>query len=495
MDDVLTFGLIVAVIAAAGSVAVASSRLSDTIRVPAPAIFLVAAALASDLVPALNALSVESLQRVVTVALIFILFDGGMHIGWRRFRSAAGPITAVGVIGTFLTAGALALMAHAVFGFGWQSALLLGTALAPTDPAVVFSVLGRREVGGRSGVTIEGESGVNDPVGIALMASLLIAAETGRGGLAAVGTGVAEFALQMIVGAGVGILLGYALIYVVRQVPLPSEALYPLRTLAAAALVYGVATVAHGSGFLAVFVAGIMLGDVRAPYKVEIRRVHASVASLGEIVAFAVLGLTVNLEQVFTSDAWWIGLCLAALLALVVRPLLVGPLLLPVRLRPGEKVFIVWAGLKGAVPILLGTFVFVAGASQATLIYHIIFVVVLFSVVVQGGLVPWVARRCGVPMHAVEPEPWSLGVRFRHEPQGLRRYVVAPRSLADGRTIDDLDLGEGGWVSFVSRRGALLPISGDTVLRAGDEVLVLTDPAHDPDPAAQFASRPPPSPI
>jgi potassium/hydrogen antiporter len=478
VGDVLAFGLVMALVAAAGLVAIASSRLSEIIRVPTPALFLVAAAIVSDLVPSLGRLSPDQVQRIVTVALVFVLFDGGMHIGWRRFRAAAGPITTVGIAGTFLTAGALALIAHFLLGFGWAAALLLGTALAPTDPAVVFSVLGKREVAGRSGTIIEGESGANDPVGIALMAALVVA--TGSAGASAVLHGVGEFLLQIVVGAGVGALLGWALIHVVRRIPLPSEALYPLRTIAAAALVYGVATLAHGSGFLAVFVAGIMLGDQRAPYKGEIRRVHASLASLGEIVAFTVLGLTINLHQVFTSDAWWMGLILAALLALVVRPLLVGPLLAPVALRRGEKAFVLWAGLKGAVPILLGTFAFVANVDGATLIYHVIFVVVLLSVLVQGGLVPWVARRCAVPMHPIEPEPWALGLRFRQEPQGLHRYHVGRGSPADGVTIDRLDLGEGVWISLVSRGGALLPISGDTVLQPGDEVLALVEGGAEP---------------
>jgi cell volume regulation protein A len=488
MSDVLAFGLVVALLAAAGSAAVLSSRLSELIRVPAPVIFLLAGALASDIVPSLGALSVAQVQRIVTVALVLILFDGGMHIGWSRFRSAAGSIVTIGVVGTLLTAAAVAGIAHVVFGFGWYSALLLGTAVAPTDPAVVFSVLGRREVAGTSGTIIEGESGANDPVGIALMASLLVVGETGRGGGLAVWTAVAEFAMQMVIGGAVGLVLGAGLLYVVRRVPLPSGALYPLRTLVAALLVYGLATIAHGSGFLAVFVAGIMLGDARAPYKGDIRRLHASLASLSEIVAFAVLGLTVSLARLFSSSAWWIGLGLAALLGLVVRPALVGPLLLRTRLNRGERTFVLWSGLKGAVPILLGTFVFVADPGNATLIYNVIFVVVLFSVVVQGGLVPWVAKKCRIPMRTIQPEPWSLGVRFQHEPQGLRRYVVADRSPADGRAIDDLDLGEGVWVSFVNRRGMMIPLAGSTMLSGGDEVLLLVDPAQDPDPAAQFAA-------
>jgi potassium/hydrogen antiporter len=404
VDHTLTFGLLVTLVGLALSVAILSSRIGDAIGVPAPALFLLAAAVVSDLFPALYGLGVQQVQDIVTVALIFILFDGGMHIGWRRFRSALGPIAAVGVLGTFLTAAAVALLAHLIFDFSWQASLLIGAALAPTDPAAVFSVLGKQEISGRSGVIIEGESGANDPVGVALVASLLVVLETGATGLHALGEGLREFLLQMVVGAAVGLVLGYVLRFLVR-VPLPSDALYPVRTVAAAATIYGVATVAHGSGFLAVFIAGIMLGDAPALYKGQIRGVLASAASLGEIVAFAVLGLAINLTDLLTSRAWWIGLILAALLTLLVRPLLVGTLLLPVTLQPGEKAFVIWSGLKGAVPILLGSFVFVAAIPDARLIYDIIFVVVLFSIVVQGGLVPLAARLCGVRMQPVEPEP------------------------------------------------------------------------------------------
>jgi cell volume regulation protein A len=237
-----------------------------------------------------------------------------------------------------------------------------------------------------------------------------------------------------------------------------------------------------------VFVAGIVLGDVRAPYKAETERFHSSLASLGEIVAFTVLGATISLRTAADPDVWLVGLVLAVLLTLVVRPLAVFPLLLPVRLRMGERAFIVWAGLKGAVPILLGTFVLAAGMPGATRIYHIIFVVVAFSVLVQGSLVPAVARRCGVPMRVVEPEPWSSGMRFRHEPEGLRRFMVAAGSPADGSAIRDLALGEDVWISLVSRDGHIVQVRGDTVLNAGDEVLVLADPDLVSGPAALFGN-------
>jgi cell volume regulation protein A len=474
MSDVEHFALVMLIMAAAVVAAVLSNRISERIRIPAPAIFVLTAAVASDVIPALGQLSVTTVQRLVTVALAIILFDGGMHIGWRRFRQAAGAVVWVGVAGTFATAAALAALAHILFGLDWWAALLLGTALAPTDPAVVFSVLGRREVAGRSGTILEGESGANDPVGIALMASLLTAGQTA--GLDAAGAVVGGFLLQLAVGAAVGVAGGVLLVWFMRRVPLPSGALYPLRVLASALLIYGAATVAHGSGFLAVFVAGILVGDARAPYKGEIERFHAALASLAEIVAFIVLGLTVGLHTLPDGGAWAIGLTLAVLLTFVVRPLLVGLLLLPVRLAWGERLFVLWAGLKGAVPILLGTFLLTAEVPEASRLYAIIFVVVAFSVLVQGGLVPAVAARLGVPMRTVEPEPWSLGVRFRREPRGLRRHIVAAGSPADGCTIGDLAVGEDVWISLVIRDGQPVPVQGSTTLRAGDEILALTDP-------------------
>jgi cell volume regulation protein A len=479
MNDVEHFALLVLIVGVAITGAVLFNRFSERTRIPAPAIFLLAAAAASDLIPALGQLSVTTVQRVVSVALVVILFDGGMHIGWRRFRSAAGPVVWVGVAGTFVAAAALAVLARALFDLEWWSALLLGTALAPTDPAVVFSVLGRREVAGRSGTILEGEAGANDPVGIALLASLLAAGPAA--GLDAAGSVAAAFLLQLAVGAAVGAVGGALLVGFMRRIPLPSEGLYPLRVLAAALVIYGVATVAHGSGFLAVFVAGILAGDARAPYKGEIERFHGALASLAEIVAFVVLGLTVGLHTLPDSGALTIGLVLAVLLTVVVRPLLVGLVLVPVRLAPGERLFVLWAGLKGAVPILLGSFLLTAGVPDASRLYGVIIVVVAFSVIVQGGLVPVVAARLGVPMRTVEPEPWSLGVRFRYEPQGLRRHVVAAGSPADGCRIGDLDLGEDVWISFVIRDNQLVPVNGATSLRAGDEILALTDPERGPD--------------
>jgi potassium/hydrogen antiporter len=413
MADATHFGAVIGLVALVLGAAVAGNRISSVVRLPAPVIFLVAAAVASDVVPSLGRLSIVTVQDIVTVALLVILLDGGMHIGWHRFRSNAGAVAWLGVAGTMVTALALAAAGHLVFGLPWRDALLVGTALAPTDPAVVFSVLGGREVEGRSGTLLEGESGANDPVGIALMAALLTA--SGDTGWHAVGRGALEFVLQMGVGAAVGLLGGRVLLWTIRRTTLPAEGLYSLRVLAGAGVLFGAATVAHGSGFLAVFVAGIVLGDERAPYKRDIERFHSTLASLGEIIAFTVLGLTVSLRSLPDGHAWEIGLALGALLAFVVRPLLVGALLLPVRLARPERAFVLWAGLKGAVPILLGTFVLQdelrrGDPVRGTRLYDVVFVVVAFSVIVQGGLVPAVARWVGVP-RACGATSWPPALR------------------------------------------------------------------------------------
>lgn len=398
MDEVTHFGAIVLLVSGAFLVAVLSNRISERLRIPAAAFFLLAAALASDLWPDLaDALSIRDVERIAVVALIVILFDGGMRVGWSRFRESAVPIISLGLVGTFATAGLMTLAAHYLLDFSWQTAGLLGAALAPTDPAVMFSVFGRKEIGGRTGTILEGESGANDPVGIALMLAAVSLAESDSTSVAGA---VGEFILQLGVGVLFGVAGAYLLMLLVRRIVLPNPALYPLRTLAFAGVIYGVTTVAHGSGFLAVYIAGILIGNADIPAKRGIERFHTSLASLAEIVVFVALGLTVDLTLLGENNRWLDGLVLAVVLAFLARPLAVGPLLVPTRLTNGERLFVMWSGLKGAVPILLASFAVLGGVEDAERIYGIVFVVVAFSVLLQGASIPYAAARLGVPMRS-----------------------------------------------------------------------------------------------
>jgi cell volume regulation protein A len=396
VTEISDFGQIVLVVAAGCALALFGQALTEKIRIPSAALFLVAAAAASELVPAFNdAISIVTVERIGVVALIVILFDGGLDIGWRRFAVAAVPILSLGVLGTFASAGLIAVAAHVLLNLSWTTSGLLGAALAPTDPAVTFSVLGGREIAGRTATILKGESGANDPVGIALMIGMIELATSDHGSFWTV---VSEFAVEMVGGAAVGVIGAAAILALARRVSLPSPALYPLQMLASAGIVYGAATLVHGSGFLAVFVAGILLGDRRLPHRAAVDGVLSSLGSLAEIAMFVALGLTVDLTHVVESDAWYQGLVLAALLAFAIRPVVVGTLLVPVRLTRNERLFVIWSGLKGAVPILLAALAIIGGVDDGTAIYEIVFVVVLFSVLVQGTFVPVLVSRLGVPV-------------------------------------------------------------------------------------------------
>ena len=467
MPELTDFGVIVLVVSAGVFLAVLSMRLADRFSVPNAALFLCATGLlAASSETVRDLLEIETVERIGVIALIVILFDGGLHIGLARFRRSAVPILALGTLGTFATAGLVALAAHYVLGLDWIVAGLIGAAIAPTDPAVTFSVLGGREIRGRSGTILEGEAGTNDPVGIALMIGMIELATEDDAGFGVV---VEEFVLEMAIGLGVGVAGALLLLPVMRSVRLPAPALYPLRVLAGAGVIYGLAAVAHGSGFLAVFVAGVILGDVAAPRKGEIESFHTSLAALAEIGAFAALGLSVGYSDLDDGSVWVEGLVLAVLLAFVIRPLAVSPLLAVTRLQRGEKVFVIWGGLKGAVPILLGSLAVLEAVDESARIYGIIFVVVLFSVFVQGISVPHVAGRLRVPFRRID-----------HDLAEVLEFVVRDDAYANGRRLGELPLGAAAWVGVLIRDGAPAAFGPDTVLRPGDRVHVYCQPEDAP---------------
>jgi cell volume regulation protein A len=402
VHDVTSFGGAVLVWGLVGTAALLARRVARWVGIPAPAVFLLAAAVAANSIKSLRtAVDLHVVENVVTLALIVILFDGGLHLGRRRFREAAVPIVALGVLGTFATTALIAVVSHTIFGLDWKFSAVLGAALAPTDPAVVFAVLANKELTGRTAAILEGESGFNDPAGIALLLGFVQLATHKHGSVAVV---FGNFAIEMAVGCALGIAGGLALRWVLLNRRPALEIQQPLLALAGILAVYGVATVAHGSGFLAVLIAGIVASDAVTDETPTVERFHATLASLGEVVAFVLLGITVRLHTLVEHHAWLIGLGIFALLTLVLRPVVCVPLLTALKVNRRETSFIAWAGLKGAVPILLGALAVSGGVPDAARLYAIVFVVVTLSVVVQGGSLPWVVRKLGVGIDSARPD-------------------------------------------------------------------------------------------
>jgi cell volume regulation protein A len=375
-----------------GLAALLVNLLSARIRVPAPALLLVAAAVGVQLASGRTP-QPETVEHAVSLALVVILLDGGMHIGRARLRPVVGPVLWLGVLGTVLTTAGIAAVAHVLLGLGWYLCLLVGAALAPTDPAVVFSVFSDSTADGNAVTVLEGESGANDPVGIAVMTALIAA-----GGVSghALLTATGHVLLQLAVGLTAGVVGALLLLAALRRPGLIDPSRLPLLVTLAAFALFGLTSAAHGSGFLAVFVAGIVLGDDAVCTQTRITEFLGALSGLGEIVAFVLLGLTVHVDTVRRADVLWPGLALGAAAALLIRPIAAAPWLWRSSLSGPERVFVLWAGLKGAVPVLLGTFLLLHDVPQAERLYGIVVVVVLFSVLVQGSTVPVVARWTGM---------------------------------------------------------------------------------------------------
>lgn len=375
-----------------GLVAIVASRCARLLRIPAPAVFLIAgliAAAASDRVH--DAMTFERVVTLGSYALVFILFEGGFsNGGWLRTGPSVGPILSLGVIGTLLTTALLGAACHWLVGLPVELSVLVAVALAPTDPAAVFSVLGEQDVEGTTDIILEGESGANDPVGISLMLGAIAYYET-DGSLTSVST---DFVLQLVVGSVIGAIAGLALGWALQRVRLGSDALHVLAAVAGAFLTFAIASELHGSGFLAVFVAGLLAGRVQVVAHRATESFLGVLAAMSEMVMFAALGLTVTLDAL--GDAVPRALAIFVLLTFLIRPLVTLGLTAPLDLTRGERIFVAWGGLKGAVPILLAALPVLEHVDGAGRMYAIVFVVVVASVLVQGSTLPVLARRFGL---------------------------------------------------------------------------------------------------
>jgi potassium/hydrogen antiporter len=414
-----------------------------------------------------------------SVALAVILFDGGMRTPIRNFRIALKPALGLATVGVVLTSGLTGLFAFWWLGLSWLESLLLGAVVGSTDAAAVFSLLHARgrELKSRVGATLEIESGSNDPMAIFLTIVLieLILLPDAAFGLVV----VVEFVRQMGLGVVMGLLGGLALLALINRLPM-SASFYPLAAMAGALTIFGLTGLLGGSGFLAVYLAGLVLGNRPLESSQNIKRFHDGIASLSQIGMFLMLGVIVTPSELLpvAVDA---GL-LAAVLILVARPVAVALCLLPFRFPWREQVFIGWVGLRGAVPIILALFPLLAGLESADYFFHVVFFVVLLSLLVQGWTITPLARwlRLELP-----PSP-SRVQRTELDIPGQQEMELVGYRLADSTPVV-----RGAWSSFRLpssarlvahlRGGHLLDTLEILDLRAGDHLYIMVAPADLPD--------------
>jgi len=451
-----------------------ASPLSNRLGVPVLVVFLVLGMLAGS--EGIGRIPFDDYQlafRLGTIALVLILFDGGLNTAPASLRRAARPAGLLATVGVVVTA-ALAAGAGMLLGLDPQTAMIVGAVVSSTDAAATFAVLRSSGVRLResTAATLEVESGLNDPMAILLTT---IATEIALGRAVGAGDIAWLFVAQFGIGGLVGVGSGYAARGLLRSVQLPAAGLYPVITLAIAFLSFGIATLLGGSGFVAVYATGLVLAAGPMPYGAGVRRVHDALAWLSQIMMFTVLGLLVFPSRLV--PALGAGLALALLVACVARPLAVAPILAALRVPRRENAFVSWVGLRGAVPIILGAYPAVAGYPRGDQIFHLVFFVVLASSFVPGATVGWTARRLGIADPGPPPPSVSVElVSLRELPGDFVWYHVAPASAVAGTFVRDLPLPEGCLVTLVVRDRDVVVPRGSTELRPGDQVCAFVLP-------------------
>lgn len=455
-------------------ISVLFSRASERIGVPVALLFLVVGMAAGS--EGLLGIPFDDFAfafRLGTVALVMILFDGGLNTPIAAVRLAVRPasvLATIGVIGTAALVGGGARL----LGLPWPEALLIGAIVSSTDAAAVFSVLrgSGLQLKRRVGLTLEMESGLNDPVAIILtMAFTANLLEPGTLGWAT----FANIPLQLAIGAVAGFAVGHAGRFLLQRFRLTVGGLYPAMTLAVATLAFSIPTIFFGSGFLAVYIAAVIIGNANIPYRTGILRVHDAIAWFAQITMFLMLGLLAYPSQLLAVLPE--GILLGLFLAFVARPAIVFPLLLPFRYPLREMGYVSWVGLRGAVPIILATFPVLSAAPGSQQIFSIVLLMVVVNALIPGGTVRWVTR--WLHMESGEPPapPAVLEMTTMQPVRGeIMSFHVNAALAVSGVPLADLPFPDGAAVMLIVRGDELVPPRGSTVLTPGDHVHVFCRP-------------------
>jgi cell volume regulation protein A len=424
--------------------------------------------------------------RIGTIALILILFDGGLSTRFHRVRARLAPAISLATVGVVATAAILAAAAR-LLGLSWNEALLLAAVVSSTDAAAVFSVLrgSGLNLQQRVSATIELESGLNDPMAVILTAAMVAYATSGEVAPLALAW---QVPLQLAVGTLVGLAIGLGCRQLLLRMPPAMLGLLPLVTTASAAVAYGAATLSWGSGFLAVYVCGLVLGNRSLPDQAGVRRVHDFLAWTSQVVLFLTLGLLVFPSQLL--EVLPLALASAVVLAVVARPAAVALCLIPFRYPWREIAYVGWVGLRGAVPIVLATYPVLVGVPGAERLFNIVFFVVIVSVVVQAGSVGVATRIIGLEQAAPPPPEATLAIAsMRTHEERIACFHIDARTAVAGVTIAEVPFPQDAAVMLIVRGSQLVPPRGGVRLEPGDHVYIFYKPEDEPEVTLWFGQR------
>ncbi|MEV5972546.1 potassium/proton antiporter [Streptomyces sp. NPDC051921] len=455
-------------------IAVAAVRISSRSGLPSLLLYLgIGVAIGQDGIGNVAFDNAELTQVIGYAALVVILAEGGLGTKWKEIKPALPAAVVLSTLGVAVSVGITAAAAHYLVDLEWRQALIIGAVVSSTDAAAVFSVLRKVPLPSRVTGVLEAESGFNDAPVVILVVAFSTVGHADAWYLL-----VGEIALELAIGAAVGLAVGFVGAYGLRHVALPASGLYPIAVMAIAVVAYAAGAMAHGSGFLAVYLASMVLGNAKLPHAPANRGFAEGLGWIAQIGMFVLLGLLVTPHELVRD--FWPAIVIGLVLTVVARPMEVFASLLPFRIPWREQALMSWAGLRGAVPIILATIPMVSGIEGSERIFNIVFVLVVVYTLIQGPTLPWLARA----LELRDPtEAADLGIESAplERLRGHLLSVAIPQgSKMHGVEVAELRLPAGAAVTLVVREDKSFVPSPATVLRRGDELLVVaTDPVRD----------------
>ncbi|MET9531210.1 MULTISPECIES: potassium/proton antiporter [unclassified Streptomyces] len=456
-------------------IAVAAVRISSRSGLPSLLLYLgIGMAIGQDGIFNVKFDNVEMTQVIGYAALVVILTEGGLGTKWKEIKPVLPMAVVLSTAGVAVSVGITAAGAHYLVGLEWRQALIIGAVVSSTDAAAVFSVLRKVPLPSRITGVLEAESGFNDAPVVILVIAFSTAGPVEHWYVL-----IGEIALELAIGASIGLAVGWLGSWGLRHVALPASGLYPIAVMAIAITAYAAGAIAHGSGFLAVYLAAMLLGNAKLPHWPATRGFAEGLGWIAQIGMFVLLGLLVSPHEL--GSDFWPAVIVGLVLTMVARPVSVLLSLAPFRVPWQEQTLMSWAGLRGAVPIILATIPMVSGIDGSSRVFNIVFVLVVVYTLVQGPTLPWLARKLSLGDGADAAADLGIESAPLERLRGHLLSVAIPeKSRMHGVEVGELRLPKGAAVTLVVRDGTSFVPLPSTVLRRGDELLVVaTDPVRD----------------